>query len=208
MKYTEDRPEERFALVLSGDGKLEKRILASLAPKFDGESSSLFYPSVATKSSTTGLLPLLRGLKVAAEIHSRDEINALLLIDKEHIGDPTSISTTASTLGCGFEVVSTDSAFIHGILRFGPKSVITFIAVVGRERCAEEEVASLLNLKFGDSVTANKADINRSLNAHRTSLEGLLEGATINQLKETFVGICIALEALEHELSHISGLQN
>jgi len=199
-------PGAKFALVLTADGRWERRILVGLAPKLNGKLLLWFPPPLGR----TGL----RGLAEAIRIHLEEAykarpglrahpISMLILVDKEHFRRPADAQEelVRALKERGIEVVGItpleagDAFSLRG--KYGYRPFTAFVAVLGVERCLDEQIALLLEQYKGIKVEADYGPIMRALRRLGLDLEELVAERTLTELGEKLPSLVAALEALE-----------
>jgi hypothetical protein len=197
MQYSEDFfPKERYAHVLTGDGRTERRILRAMCSKFDGRTLTLFFPS-PPKSGGTGLRNLVKGAKLV--MTGRQPLYALLLLDREFIGTPR-LQDVCLEFGIRVDVMEDNESFTEADFVAGNQRAHVYMAISGTTRNIEEDVSTLIKEVRGDIVEGSKDEIRSYLNHHDMSLESLIEEANLGDLERAFVGLTRALHRIESTL--------
>ncbi len=123
---------KHIVLVLTGNGRWERRILQGLAPKYDHDVLLFFPPT----RGITGLIAL-QALKQYAKmgISFLREITVLFLIDKEHFRTENYLNEVrGKMLTIGIRVISAkelDDGVYFIKASSGPRTFHVYIAVLG-----------------------------------------------------------------------------
>ena len=207
MKLVEElkKPVKLIIGVLTGNGRREYRILKAIAKKYDGREKLLYFPR------RPGYLPgakfsVLRVVKVYV---SRYKINNFLcLIDKEHFtGTDIEKEVEEKIREFGIEVTqiqrfnaNTENAiYLNGIV--GTRNFTLWMIIAGKEKCMEENLAKLIEIKFGEKIEPTKSNITEALRKHDMDTEKLLASVSIEQLKQSFPALNFVLSRLESNIT-------
>jgi len=169
-------PAAKFALVLTADGKWERRVLTGLAPKLDGKFLLWFPPPLGR----TGLQRLAEAIKVHLEeaygarpgMRVRS-ICMLILVDKEHFRRPENARPE----------------FVEALMK------------MGIEKCLDEQIALLLKRYKNIQVEPNYGSIMRAMRSLGEDLEDIIAERSLAELKRIFPSILAALRSLERLLA-------
>ena len=201
--------DARFALVITGNGPWEYRVLSAVAPKLDGRVLLWFPPPLGR----TGLSVLHEALKVHIDeaYKARPDIRGrpiyvLILIDKEHFSNPEKSLEELKESLVGIEVLN--SRVIGGIkgafrldCQYGPKLFTAFIAIQGVEKCLNEQLAILLKRFYGMEVEADQSQIRNALRKMNKKIEDVVAERSLRELEELFPSLIATLKALESALA-------
>jgi len=207
MKLVEElkKPVKLIIGVLTGNGRREHRILKAIAKKYDGSEKLLYFPR------RPGYLPgaKLSVLRVVKVYVSRYKINNFLcLIDKEHFtGTDIEKEVEEKIREFGIEVTqiqrfnaNTENAiYLNGIV--GTRNFTLWMIIAGKEKCMEENLAKLIEIKFGEKIEPTKSNITEALRKHDMDTEKLLASASIEQLKQSFPALNFVLSRLESNIT-------
>jgi len=207
MKLVEElkKPVKLIIGVLTGNGRREHRILKAIAKKYDGSKKLLYFPR------RPGYLPgaKLSVLRVVKVYVSRYKINNFLcLIDKEHFtGTDIEKEVEEKIREFGIEVTqiqrfnaNTENAiYLNGIV--GTRNFTLWMIIAGKEKCMEENLAKLIEIKFGEKIEPTKSNITEALRKHDMDTEKLLASASIEQLKQSFPALNFVLSRLESNIT-------
>ena len=207
MKLVEElkKPVKLIIGVLTGNGRREHRILKAIAKKYDGSEKLLYFPR------RPGYLPgaKLSVLRVVKVYVSRYKINNFLcLIDKEHfMGTDIEKEVEEKIREFGIEVTqiqrfnaNTENAiYLNGIV--GTRNFTLWMIIAGKEKCMEENLAKLIEIKFGEKIEPTKSNITEALRKHDMDAEKLLASVSIEQLKQSFPALNFVLSRLESNIT-------
>ena len=207
MKLVEEleKPVKLIIGVLTGNGRREHRILKAIAKKYDGSEKLLYFPR------RPGYLPgaKLSVLRVVKVYVSRYKINNFLcLIDKEHFtGTDIEKEVEEKIREFGIEVTqiqrfnaNTENAiYLNGIV--GTRNFTLWMIIAGKEKCMEENLAKLIEIKFGEKIEPTKSNITEALRKHDMDTEKLLASVSIEQLKQSFPALNFVLSRLESNIT-------
>ena len=203
-------PAAKFALVLTADGKWERRVLTGLAPKLDGKFLLWFPPPLGR----TGLQRLAEAIKVHLEeaygarpgMRVRS-ICMLILVDKEHFRRPENARPefVEALMKMGIDVLDSgptedkDAFFVNG--KYGHRPFKALVAILGIEKCLDEQIALLLKQYKNIQVEPNYGSIMRAMRSLGEDLEDIIAERSLAELKRIFPSILAALRSLERLLA-------
>jgi len=207
MKLVEElkKPVKLIIGVLTGNGRREYRILKAIAKKYDGNEKLLYFPR------RPGYLPgaKLSVLRVVKVYVSRYKINNFLcLIDKEHFtGTDIEKEVEEKIREFGIEVTqiqrfnanAENAIYLNGIV--GTRNFTLWMIIAGKEKCMEENLAKLIEIKFGEKIEPTKSNITEALRKHDMDTEKLLASVSIEQLKQSFPALNFVLSRLESNIT-------
>ena len=192
------RGKQAQFIVLTGDGRDDLRVLKYCSRIYNGEKT-LWYPGIPAPQRTT--IKALRAVKVCVENYRI--MYYIFLIDREHLEEGEEEETIKKVLiNEGFrdvEITQLNSLFLVKCL-LGPHRIIIYVVVMGSEKCIEEEIAELIRLELGTSVSPEKSKIRRVLRSHGMDIENLLRNARRSNLEGAFPTLCLALKEIERLL--------
>ena len=82
--------------------------------------------------------------------------------------------------------------------KVGVHNFTLWIAINGKEKCIEENIAKLLEIKFGENIKPTKEAIKNALRKHNIEdLEQLVNNVSINKIERSFPAIHAVLSRLE-----------
>lgn len=193
------RGKQAQFIVLTGDGRDDLRVLEYCSRIYNGEKT-LWYPGISAPQRTT--IKALRAVKVCVENYRI--MYYLFLIDREHLEKGKEIETIKKVLiNEGFrdvEITQLNSLFLVKC-HLGPHRIIIYIVVMGSKECIEEEIAELIRLELGTSVSPEKNKIRKVLRSHGMDIENLLRNARRSNLERAFPTLCLALKEIEKLLN-------
>ena len=203
MKLIEDKePGNYLIFIATGDGRTELHVLRALSKIYDG-SKRIYFPKSSRKRKT--------GLSVL-DIIANSAINAekyLLILDREHIlkDCETEVKERLGKMNlkdAEIEVtVNEGNAKLCAVrCKRGSKEITAYIAISGKERKIEENVANLIELEYGDKINPEKEDVKTYLKRKRIKdIETFIKKSHRNSgkrnIKRAFPHIAKILEELE-----------
>ena len=195
------KPAKLIIGVLTGNGRREYRMLRAITKKYDGSEKLLYFPR------RPGYLPgaKLSVLQVVKVYVSKYKINNFLcIIDKEHFTETDIEKEVKEKIReFGIEVTqiqmfdaNTENAiYLNGTV--GPHNFILWMVIAGKEKCIEEDLAKLIEIKFGDKIEPTKSNIIKALRRYNVDTEKLMASASIEQLRQSFPALDFVLSRLE-----------
>jgi len=197
-------PGKPFALVLTGDGPDERRVLVGLAPSFD-DDKQLFFPPPQGRTGFTALNALREYAK--PELMRLGRLAVLFLIDKEHFRtDDLAGELEAQLKARGMRIVEMDelsSAAFYIKAMLGQKELNIYVTVLGHERRIEENIAELLR-EMGYPTKPDKRCIRDKLRKVGTRrLEDFIRRAcegSMSAVEKAFSSLIRALRELDKAL--------
>lgn len=196
-------PEKPIAFVITGEGRLEKRVLDPLSHKYDGEKF-LFFPAKPSPEKVTGqqILKVLFN-PTRPLIKKIDAENFLILIDKEQNISTTKLRKDLGKLHFNLDdILYEEEGLFIGQGRFGDKFARLFIIMSGINWCLEEEVAEIIRLKYGVLLEAeNRQEMKNKVRNFRKSrnrnIEDIIQESGRAKLEEAFPGLTKVLQHLK-----------
>jgi hypothetical protein len=83
--------------------------------------------------------------------------------------------------------------------KIGIHKFALWIAINGKEKCIEENIAKLLEIEFGENVEPTKEAIRNALRKYNIEdLEQLVNNVSINKIERSFPAIHTVLSRLEN----------
>ena len=210
MNLIEVPPNEPFTpdyIVITGDGRMELKVLRGLCSKLNGLNISLFFP-FNTRSGKTELSALN-----AVQLYSkRSRVNSMIFIvdGDTFAGESAKIEIKNYLISRGLEIIEITS--INDALliqcKYGDKDIIIYCVISGPEIFIEQEIARLLKICFGDkfniSTTLNnqtkkqfKKEIFNFLKKNKIKLENLIGKAGEAKLNEAFPNFYAVFKKIE-----------
>lgn len=193
--------ENPAAIVITGDGRREFRVLSAVGRRYDGVKT-LWFPKKPMKDVQIGLSPL----EVLTLYPGKFKIYSFLyLVDREHFVDLSPKEKIKEYLKNKLkieiiEVKEINSSALYFSCKVGLHHVKLYVSVFGREKCIEEEIASLIKLTLHLNVEPEKGKIEEILKANNIKEEkDLIEksSTSIKDLENAFPGLASILEILE-----------
>ncbi|MBL7117218.1 MAG: hypothetical protein ISS94_00310 [Candidatus Syntrophoarchaeum sp.] len=194
-------------LVATGDGTTEFSKLGAFSKHYNGKKVLWFpekpkYAHFSRRShfqnQRIGGLDVLEVLTVypgAYKLH-----RYLFIIDREHFGgNPTNdIIEKLNRLRIVIESIEELSVGAFYIFcNYGSHELGVYIAISGKERCIEEDLAMLIKLEYGSDVQPTKNDIRRFLRSTGLKDKELIRNATKTNLRKAFPNLSSALMRIE-----------
>ncbi len=182
------------AIVITGNGRTEERILKSLAKRLNGEKKALLLPSILPRKS--GVVAL-EGIAVLLNKGFKHK-NFLFIVDKEHIPAEESFERTLHKSGFRVKTIKDEGnreitiKAIRGVCK-----VKIHVAIMGIKKDVEEDLAKLIELEYGDKIKPCKEERRKYLKQRDLSIEEMIEGASIKNLEEAFKPLINMLKTLE-----------
>jgi len=176
-------------LTIIGNGLFDERVLEFVAVKLNGSSYSFVLPSLPIDRKTglaalESLLVLLdKGVKVKV---------SMFFIDKEHVKSSENIEDWLKAHG--FHIVRSRvlgrRAIMYVLMR-GNKQVRLYIALSGRRRSVEEDIATLYGLVYKRRIKADKARLKGK------NLKELISKASYKDVEKSFSGLARIIKEVE-----------
>lgn len=198
MEFSETlKPTGEQIFVILGDGLFEEKLLRRMVPIFNGKKRQLAVTKLPIIERTkryikkTGLAAL-EALSCALHLGYKIEL-ALFLVDREHVDEEDSrIKIEEELIKWGFKVEEFSrpraEVLVFG-LRHGVDRVRLYVAVAGREKNIEEEVAQLCAEVYREEI--------RPAAIKRIKLKELFRRADRASIRKSFRGLAYILEALD-----------
>ena len=202
----EVKESEEIPYVLFGDGARDERIFRAIAEKYDHNKDiktpqlPIGYPHSLRK--TLGLKSLIEA--VATYLNITKVRKYVSLIDREHTGTDQEflIKLRKILLNMGFNIKKIKH-LKEGAwkieLKKGAKQATLYIAIQGYRKSIEENLAKLIELKYGEELEPTKQAINKWLKKNRQRDIDLIKKASTHQLEETFPSITTIIQAIIQE---------
>ncbi|HIQ12985.1 MAG TPA: hypothetical protein EYH44_01150 [Thermoprotei archaeon] len=193
MKFYEGEVVSTDGIVfLTGDGGREKRVIEALAEKYN-HKKTIFRPTfIPHRTGLTGVveqLATLTNLKISVKSY-------LIVIDKEHVNNFSQVERKLGTYG--FEILEKkleEGAWIVKC-RKGVKEIMLYLAVMGEEKCIEENLAKLIRLRFGEEVGPTKRELDKWLKSRGMNERSIIEGAGEDVLRKSLPNLVTLLEEI------------
>lgn len=203
MEFVEELKNTKTIIwVLTGDGHTEYRVLKGVARKYNGSQKVLFFPKLPLGFHFGGGISVLKATKTHISKYNAKKF--FCLIDREHIETSDAEKEVESKLReFGFEVIgiqklpTNDEEVLRVEGKLGTHKFILWVAINGKEKCIEENVAKLLEAEFGESIEPTKDCVKRALKRHNIDIDQIIHTANINKIKRSFPAIHAVLNGLE-----------
>jgi len=205
MKLVEElRDLKKVVWVLTGNGPTECRVLKGSVKKYDGSEKVLFFPKIPLGFQFGSGTSVLKVIKVYVSKYNAN--NFFCLLDKEHIetSKPSEMEIGDRLKEFGITVDNLEKLSVNDeeALRVEGKVGIhkfaLWIAINGKEKCIEENIAKLLKIEFGENIKPTKEAIRNALRNHNIEdLEHLVSNVSINKIERSFPAIHTVLSRLE-----------
>ncbi len=186
MKLIEGEVTKNVAgFVIFGNGRRDKCIVRAFAKKFNGRKS-LLIPTIPFQ--TQGVENSLRAIVWIVDNISRyffsGKLKIILVIDREHIND---FEKSLSNYFIYEKIKETTHLLKYRIERLGGKIAILYVAIMGKEKKIEENIATLIEEILKVCIRPEKNVISRFLRQKNEKIESIIMKATINQLRKASV---------------------
>lgn len=195
------KPAKMVIGVLTGNGKMEFKVLRVIAKNYNGERKILYFPRRPGYYFGGGL-SVLQVIKIYVSKYNIK--NFLCLIDKEHFTKAEfekKIEETLREFGVEvnqvqkFSVNNENALLVYGAV--GTHNFTLWTAITGKEKCIEEDIAKLIKIKCELEVEPTKNGIARALKEHDIDIEQLVADASLKNLKTSFPALSLVLSHLE-----------
>lgn len=202
VKELKDINDESIIAVLTGNGRTEVGILKHLAERHNGNGKVLFFPSLPIHSRRGSGISVLRAVKTYVDTYKIR--NTLFLVDREHFNEDDIAEKTDGTLkSYGIDVQNIDqfqgkrecALLIRASV--GNSEISIYMAVLGQEKCIEEDIAKLIELELGMKIEPNKVTIHRSLRDQGINKYTLVKNAQSSNLRKAFPALNLILELIK-----------
>ncbi len=197
--------------IITGDGTREFEILRELCRKYNGHNKILWFPRRGLKKRSG-----LSALDAVKDIPGDFGIYQIIYtVDAEHIeGNPhDEIKNKLGSIGINSgEVNPLENAFFMRCNFANYNNIILYCIITGETSCIEEEIAKLMELKYGVNFdlsgekNANwrnklKNEINRRLREidRQLTVKTLVRASGRRYLEESFPNICAVLKEIERD---------
>lgn len=206
VKYiTKDR--RPVTLVATGDGTTEFPKLEAFSKRYNGKKV-LWFPEKPKYSpfrrrshfqnQRIGGLDVLEVLTVYPGLWKLHRY--LFIIDREHFGgEPTNdICERLKGLGIAIEYIKQlNGGAFHIFCNYGSHKLGVYIAISGKERRIEEDVATLIKLEFNTDVDPTKSEIRQFLRSKGLKDTQLIGNARKANLREAFPNLSLVIMRIE-----------
>lgn len=193
--------KESITLVLSGNGKREFRILKGFSKKYDGKSNILFFPESPLPKRKTGVSAL------DSLVFYVNRISHFLFIsDRDQDfkrGESIKEKIEKKLQERGINIRRTDQnnraeedALLISVI-VGSHETMIYTAILGEEKCLEENVTKLIKLEYGVALPPDTGEIDRFLRQKDMDWEDLVVKASKRNLAEAFASLHIAFQNIE-----------
>ena len=199
------------AYVIIGDGARDERVFEAIAEKFN-HSKVVSIPRLPRGIKPLVGLPKTYGLKgldgcinaIITCIEYTKVRTYICIIDREHVGPDEEVPKKLQKVLTerGFEIKNIrqlgDGAWLVKARRVAIE-ITLYIAILGFERCIEENIAKLINCIYRESVEPDKKSVNEWLKSHGLDDRKLVQQASKQILKETFLSLVTVIEELSQD---------
>ena len=191
-----------YCIVISVDGSREIPIIRGFCDKINGPHKYVLYPYTPLKKQSG-----LSALDVVKIYASESRIQQILfLVEREYFpnGDSeTEIKTKLERIGVeiiNIEEIHSEEGSLKILARCGGHDINIIAVVMGHTKFIEENIAELIQTKYGINISPSKSEIKLFLNKKGLTLYDLIRSAGINNLKTAFPCLFNALIYLEQVL--------
>lgn len=205
--FAETGAIKSVTVALTGDGRTEANILKAMAERHNGRKHALKLPEpmalLGHGNKKTGRMSGYSALRAIQTYVTRFGFTKFLfLLDVEHVDNPKNLSfeMTQALTALGFNAPNiktlTDQAYL-ACCSLGSHAVFIHVVVCGKEKCIEENIASLIRLERGIEVSPNEHDVHVFLKQNGIDLYGLIKVSKLNNLKVAFKDLIAVFENME-----------
>lgn len=200
-----------LVVALTGDGKLEKKILRALAQRHDGHDKALLLPTKASpigaERRRTGRFSGLSAFQVIKTYVGKYRFSQyLFLLDIEHFsgnrtqeGLQSEISKALNGFGFADQNITQLNDHAYRVrCTLGLHRVRINTVLSGSDRRVEENISELLKLEHGLDIAPDKGAIQRALEQLGSNLHALLTSCCASNLSRAFSGLVAALQDFEN----------
>lgn len=197
--------------IITGDGKREFEILGELCKKYTDQNKILWFPRRGLKRRSG-----LSALDAVTEIPGDTGINQIIYtVDAEHIEGDANLKIEEKLRSVGIDVIEVNRLNNALLINcnFGSfRNIVLYCIITGVTNCIEEEIAKLIELKYGIGIeisverNANyrnrlKSEIDRTLRGidRRLTVKTLVRDAGRRHVEESFPNICAVLREIERD---------
>jgi len=200
-----NKDKRPIIMVITGDGRAEFRRLKVFAERYDGEKVLWFplkpiFPLKRKSEKKTGV-NVLEVLNVYPGKYKLTQF--LFVVDREHFKSENPTKKIEEFLrGKGINVSSVEQMNGGALCiscKVGPYDVVVYMAILGKIKSSEEELAELIGLELGLEVEANKRRIKEVLRSRNMREEDLIAKAKDKNLREAFPSLSSALTRIREE---------
>jgi len=183
-----------YAYAIIGDGGRERRILAAAAEKYD-HGKVIRIPVMPIYRGGTGLTPAVR--KLAILLSKTVVATYVMLMDREHVSSVEQVERALAEHG--FATLKAERLH-EGCWRVeverGGRRATVYVVVLGREKCVEEDLASLIQARFGEPVEGEKRAVDSWLRRRGLKDGDVVREASREEFRKAFPQLAAALEGL------------
>ena len=205
MRYYEgDAPSRGSYMVLSGDSRIDMKVLERLCDIHNGPQIKVWFPG-STIPRRTGL----NALDAVNLYPGKFKCYSFIYVaDREHFRRDARAEIQAHLAGVqNIRIESIQQAYVlKG--RVGPHEIILYCIISGSQACIEEEIARLIELELGIPLDLSgnmdaegrarlKRDIRQTLHDNRSNIEDLIMNAQTNHLNRAFPNFCAVLRTIK-----------
>lgn len=208
IEKPDDLDPSSLIVFLTGDGRTEYNVIQRLPKKYGGDNKSLLVAkSPYSYKSGTGL-NALNAVKTNLSVYK--VTNTLCVVDKDFLSDLTKQSMkrkiTRKLNDCGVRVrsiksieVSHEIVFVVNAEITGRGNILVYLAVIGENKCIEEDIARLIRLELNEEVEPEKPQIRAVLRKNHLNLQSLIDRARHINLAQSFPALDKIMRMIEEE---------
>ena len=190
------KPSNPAAMVFTGNGGTEYRVLLPLAAKLNGREKVLWFPEAPLRSKSTGL-SALRALQIFATSYQLSRF--LFLIDREHAQDLNRVrqhlQKELGRITLRYTLVPDTAGVFEGAT--GAERFELCVVLLGKVKAVEEELAQLVQGICPHKKVPCDKGIHKFLRAQGLRLSDVIQGASLDALRAAFPGLYKALKWVE-----------
>lgn len=196
-------------IVITGDGRMELRVIRGFCNKLNGSRISIFFP-FSTRSGKTGLSAL-----DAVKLYSkRSRLNSMIyIVDGDTFsGKSAKVEINNYLTSRGLKIISI-TQIIEALLiqiKYGDKEIIIYCIISGPEFFIEQEIAQLLKICYGYefNISINckdqtkkqfKKEIYNFIKKNKIKIENLIGETGEAKLEKAFPNYFAVFKKIEKE---------
>jgi len=195
-------------IIITGDGRRELHILRGLTKVYNGNDLILYFPfSVLPKKTGKSALD---SIKTLANDYGFNSI--IYIVDGDAFDEPADIEIQdyLNRIGIRIDNVNLIQSALIINCRLGNNHIRLYCIISGPRTFIEEEIANLINLKWGIEVDLTgsrdrdwkirvKNEVIRILREKNIKIESLIESTGKTKLELAFPNICAILKKIEED---------
>ena len=203
MRLIAEMREEACTLyIATGDGRTEKRVLAPLVYSYP-TNRAVCFPKTPIPGKNKERKTGLSVLEVLKDTIIRTE-NYLFIVDKEYWGDFEENDILEKLKFMNMRNVEISSKLNDEFAKLylieckrGSKPITAYLAISGKERRIEENIAYLIELQYKDKIKAEKENIRNYLrDKGLKNIEALIIASHKKNVKKAFPHFTTVLSEL------------